>query len=256
MSRWFRFYAEALNDPKVDRLNPTLYKTWVKLLCLACENGGKLPSTDDIAYALRLSVQDAQQHVDELILYCLIDIAADGTRSPHNWCSRQYVSDSSTDRSRKHRARRNEDATLHDRCAGVAETPPDQTRTESDSEPDQNASEEKKQAGLDFKALLGGFGSGGDLARTISADVKRKVCEEHRLSDCEPLVELFWQWDAKKPRDQRARKPDAVFKSAAKKLLSGLDTEERERIRIKSVAADKPPAKASQSLVAALRKGS
>lgn len=121
---WFRFYTEALDDPKVQRLPPHLFKTWVNLLCLAGTNGGKFPSIDDIAFRLRLSPTDAGQQIDELILAGLIDIGASGEREPHNWQSRQFVSDSSTERVRKHRKQkekqtRNADETLH-------ETPPEQ----------------------------------------------------------------------------------------------------------------------------------
>jgi len=31
--RWFRFYAESVNDPKVQRLPAHLFKTWVNILC-------------------------------------------------------------------------------------------------------------------------------------------------------------------------------------------------------------------------------
>lgn len=115
---WFRFYSEALDDPKVQRLPVHLFKTWVNMLCLAGVNDGVLPSVDDIAFRLRLSPTDAAQQIDDLILAGLIDIAPNGDRQPHNWQSRQFVSDSSTERVRKHRKNnkkqeRNADETLH-----------------------------------------------------------------------------------------------------------------------------------------------
>lgn len=110
MNRWFRFYDEALNDPKVQRLAPHLFKAWVNLLCLASKNGGKIPSDDDVAFQLRVSVQDAAQHIDELILAGLVDIEANGCRVPHNWSERQYASDSSAERTRKYRENRKKKA--------------------------------------------------------------------------------------------------------------------------------------------------
>ncbi len=104
--RWFRFYDEVLNDRKVQRLSPHLFKTWVNLLCLASKSGGKLPCDDDIAYDLRISVHDASQQVEDLILAGLIDIGPRGERTPHNWSNRQYVSDSSAERTRKYRENR------------------------------------------------------------------------------------------------------------------------------------------------------
>jgi len=104
--RWFRFYDDALDDPKVQRLPPNLFKTWANLLCLASKANGRLPSNDDIAFRLRLSIHDAAQQVEDLILAELIDILPNGDRVPHNWNERQYASDSSAERMRKHRQKK------------------------------------------------------------------------------------------------------------------------------------------------------
>ena len=56
--KWFRFYADALDDPKVQRLPPPIFKTWVNLLCLASKNEGNLPSAEECAFALRMSDED------------------------------------------------------------------------------------------------------------------------------------------------------------------------------------------------------
>lgn len=89
-SRWFRFYAEALNDPKVQLLSPYQFKAWVNLLCLASETEGKLPGNDVIAFRLRMSAQDAERAVSDLILAGLIDILPDHSLAPHNWSKRQF----------------------------------------------------------------------------------------------------------------------------------------------------------------------
>lgn len=100
---WFRFYTDALDDPKVQRLPAQLYKTWVNILCLAGQNDGKIPSIDDLAFRLRISVHEAQQQFDELVLAGLIDILPDKSREPHNWKNRQFKSDTSAERTRKYR---------------------------------------------------------------------------------------------------------------------------------------------------------
>ena len=132
MSRWFRFHSEALDDPKVQKLPPHLFKTWVNLLCMACQSDGILPRTDDMAFRLRISTHDAQQQIDELIGLGLVDIRADSKLEPHNWTKRQFVSDTSTDRVRKFRKsnkkhRGNVSYALH-------ETTPEQNRTDSDTD--------------------------------------------------------------------------------------------------------------------------
>lgn len=125
MSRWFRFYDEALNDPKVQRLDGETFKAWVNLLCLASQNKGKLPPLEDIAFALRVTVDGARTVVERLLNGGLIDKVSGGvdgyTYAPHGWSERQYKSDSSTDRVKRFRQR----------SKSVTETHPD---TDTDTE--------------------------------------------------------------------------------------------------------------------------
>lgn len=106
MSRWFRFYSEALNDPKVQRLGPDLFKAWVNLMCLAAQNNGEVKSCGEAAFALRLNEQRAAAIVTELAVAGLLDKVEDGYYAPHNWKGRQYLSDSSAERVKRHRERR------------------------------------------------------------------------------------------------------------------------------------------------------
>jgi hypothetical protein len=131
--RWFRFYAESINDPKVQRLPAHLFKTWVNLLCLACSNGGTFPAISDIAFQLRMSDHEAQTQIDELIGLGLIDITADRKLEPHNWSGRQFLSDTSAQRVRKHRAKKAESSP--EQPCNVTVTPPDtDTDTDTDTE--------------------------------------------------------------------------------------------------------------------------
>jgi len=135
MNRWFRFYSDALDNLKVQKLPAHLFKSWVNILCLASANSGVIPSIDEVAFRLRLSTHDAQANVDELILAGLIDIKRTGELTPHNWETRQYVSDTSSVRVRKHRKnkkenKRNVSETLH----GTAPDTEADTDTESEAE--------------------------------------------------------------------------------------------------------------------------
>lgn len=105
--KWFRFYSGALDDPKVQRLPPELFKGWVNLLCLANEGSprGTLPSIEDIAFRLRISEEEAVALITALRSRGLIDEAA-GTFHPHNWDGRQRRSDNVTERVQKHREKR------------------------------------------------------------------------------------------------------------------------------------------------------
>lgn len=243
---WFRFYSEALDDPKVQRLHPPLFKAWVGLLCLASEQGGHLPTVDDIAFRLRMSAHDAQQVLDELILAGLVDIGPDGRCTPHNWECRQFVSDqpgSSTDRVRRFRARRKaaagvtvkRDVTLHETLKNVScnanETPnrkrkplkshensPDPVSCNADvTPPDQNQSQSltplpprnRAAKGGQFEDVFGGKGKGP--AGSVSVDARRKVARKLNIGDADPLVALFMAW----PSCRSARDIDALFISVA-----------------------------------------
>ena len=102
MSRWFRFYDSALDDPKVQKLPPELFKIWVNLLCVASRNDGVLPALEDLAFMLRKDEDTLAQVLGELQRLGLIDAFEQGL-TPHNWSTRQYQSDNSAERVRKHR---------------------------------------------------------------------------------------------------------------------------------------------------------
>lgn len=135
MSRWFRFYADAMRHPKVAKLSDKDFRLWVELLALAAENDGKIPPLDDLKHLLKRRLDHLSSAVDRLISGCLIDRLGRGYE-PHAWGERQYKSDVSTERVKKHRQKRN-----------VSETPPD-TETETEvslsNDNDAGASDPKK----------------------------------------------------------------------------------------------------------------
>lgn len=141
--KWFRFYDEALDDPKVQRLSATMFRHWVNILCLANRepNRGYLPPLEDVAFGLRVNERKAQQIIDTLVGAGLLTKNPDSTVEPHGWKQRQRVSDNVAERVAKHRAR-NADVTLQetdsDNESNVTETFPHAraTDTETDTETD------------------------------------------------------------------------------------------------------------------------
>jgi hypothetical protein len=105
MSLWFRFYESTLDDPKVQKLKPELFKAWVNLLALASRHEGALPSVADCAFALRVSEDKAGSWLWDLNAAGLMDKTATGY-APHNWASRQFISDGSKERVRRYRDKR------------------------------------------------------------------------------------------------------------------------------------------------------
>jgi hypothetical protein len=136
MSRWFRFYDEALNDPKILKLPDDLFRIWVGLLCVASKNEGNFPPISVVALLIRLKPKKAQEAIEKLITAGLID-TGEGDSHPHNWSGRQYKSDVSTERVKRFR--------------NGKVTPPD---TDTDTDTD---TEKKKDIGTVAKATRPAF---------------------------------------------------------------------------------------------------
>jgi hypothetical protein len=52
--QWFRFYNEALDDPKIQKLDGETFKAWINLLCICARNDVLPHAVSDIAFALLL----------------------------------------------------------------------------------------------------------------------------------------------------------------------------------------------------------
>lgn len=120
MSRWFRFYADAIRNPKVASLSDRDFRTWVGLLSIAAENDGLIPPLETSKRLLSMRLDHLLASVQRLASIGLIDELASGYE-PHNWDKFQYKSDTSNERVTLHRQRKNAQAV----------TPPE---TETDTE--------------------------------------------------------------------------------------------------------------------------
>lgn len=100
--KWFRYWAEALDDDKVQALPGPLFKHWVNLLCLACYNKGEIANLQKAAFRLRLSPRKARVVIAKLVDRGLLEPGGEGW-APHNWAGRQFASDDAGSRVRKHR---------------------------------------------------------------------------------------------------------------------------------------------------------
>jgi hypothetical protein len=178
-----------------------------------------------MAFSLRLTPPDMQQRIDDLILLGLIDILPDGSLVPHNWDRRQWKSDESAERVKKHREIKKQRG--NDKCNSdvtVTVTPPD-----SDSEPDtesnllppeQDAARESEKS---LKFDLGGVGAGSQAQRSISPAAKRKACERLGLRSADKLASAFLGWRG----SARAKDLDAMFLGSIEKIFGNLPPSER-----------------------------
>jgi hypothetical protein len=99
--RWFRFYDDVLNDPKVQQLPCEMFKAWVNILCIASKHGGTIPECN-VSFLLRLTEDETKSLLQSLVDAGLID-RKNGKLMPHGWNKRQYKSDSSTERVKRFR---------------------------------------------------------------------------------------------------------------------------------------------------------
>jgi hypothetical protein len=102
LGRWFRVYDSILDNPKVQQLSAENFRSLINLWALASQNGGALPSESDIAFRLRMKPQAVKKLLSTLKAAKLLNKTECGL-VPHNWSKRQFESDNSTERVRKHR---------------------------------------------------------------------------------------------------------------------------------------------------------
>lgn len=121
--RWFRFYEDAVFDPKVQCLEPELFKFWVNMLCVCSKSSGSLPTIRHLSYSLRMQERKVDRLLGLLVDAGLIDRTDQGLE-PHNWHGRQYKSDVSTERVKRFR----------ERSSSVEETPSENRVQKTDTE--------------------------------------------------------------------------------------------------------------------------
>jgi hypothetical protein len=99
---WFRLYSEFEDDPKVEMLPEVIQLRFVKLLCERCKEQTR---TDrQRAFKWRIDLDALAQTKAALIEAGFID----ENWTILNWDKRQFLSDSSTERTRRYRQKRRE----------------------------------------------------------------------------------------------------------------------------------------------------
>ncbi len=120
--RWFRVYEEILDDPKVQKLEPSLFKMWVNVLALASRNDGVLPPMEDCVFAFRETEDTVSLAFIALEMAGLLK-RKNGRISPNGWEKRQYKTETSTERVKRFR----------EKMKRATETP-SESETESETE--------------------------------------------------------------------------------------------------------------------------
>lgn len=136
-NQWFRMYSEFATDAKVQSMSEAMQRRLMMLFCLRCSNGIATLQCNELAFALHITEEELEETKALFVRKGFIDDAWNVL----NWDKRQFISDSSTDRSRKHREakrkaehQRNDGATDVQRCGNDGATAPD-TDTDTDISP-------------------------------------------------------------------------------------------------------------------------
>lgn len=172
MTRWFRMYDAVLDDAKVQRLADPAFRAWVNLMCLASRNEGKITGDyDDIGFALRLDAEKARDLVQVLISAGLIEQTENGLE-PHNWATRQYRSDVSTERVKRFR----------EQASPVSETPPEQkqSRTEQKETPACAGSVKPETYSEGFEAFWSAYPRDSNMPKKPAYKQWQKLSPEKR----------------------------------------------------------------------------
>jgi len=170
---WFRLYAEFATDPKVQMMPEVMQRRLIMLLCLQCSNGietfRETERETAIAFALRISEADVAETKALFLLRGFIN--EDWTLA--NWDKRQYVSDSSTARVRKHREAKRQAQETEETLPKRSSNAPEQIQNRTDTEQKKNNKPATRSASLSA-ADLKTEGIDEQLATEFLAIRKRK----------------------------------------------------------------------------------
>lgn len=101
---WFRFYSEFSHDPKVQMMTEAMQRRYIMVMCLRCSNALVTLHETEIAFHLRITDAELAETKALFIAKGFVD----DKWNLLNWDKRQFVSDSSAERVKRHRAKRAE----------------------------------------------------------------------------------------------------------------------------------------------------
>lgn len=133
---WIRLYCDVHNNPKVQRLQPELFKFWVNVLSVAgTRPGGILPAPDELSWILRVDAGVCSRSLSDLVSARLL-IRVGSAYKPYDWDDRQYESDTSNGRTKEWRKRRRDaSVTSHVTPSEQSRADTEQSRTEQSAQP-------------------------------------------------------------------------------------------------------------------------
>lgn len=139
-NQWFRLYAEFATDPKVQMMSEANQRRFIMVLCLRCSNDDVTLQDEEVAFQLRISIEEWATTKALFLSKGLLD----ESNTPAAWDKRQFVSDSSAERVRKHREAKKKASSNACNGRNVTETPPE-AEAEAEAEAEVNPPFDKQQ---------------------------------------------------------------------------------------------------------------
>lgn len=160
---WFRMYAEFSHDIKIQMMSESYQRRFVMLMCMKCNAPVTLHVTknfsdDEIAFNLRISLDEWMLTKATFIQKGFIDC----NNKIMNWDKRQFISDSSNTRVKRHRERKKQErnkaneTVMSNVTCNVTVTPPD-TDTDTDNKQTTNVvctPKREKKTKFDFRDFV------------------------------------------------------------------------------------------------------
>lgn len=186
MSRWWRAYDEAVDDPKLGTLSDRLHRAWFNLMCIASANGGVLPAIGAVAFKLRVNDHRAAELITALVVAGLFDKRDDGAFEPHNWTGRQFRSDvtdpTNSDRQKRYRDRQR--VTANTVTETVTVTPPRDREQNTEAETERGSLRSlPRKRGEPIPPAWVPTEKGRDFARSKGFDIDKILSEGQRFRD-------------------------------------------------------------------------
>lgn len=134
---WFRLYSEFEDDPKVQMMSEVDQRRLVLLFCQRCKEERR--TEEQLSFKWRVSLDEVRRTKSVFMAAGFID----EHWSLLNWNKRQFLSDSSTERVRKHRIRQEnqalkQDETLLKQASAVTVTVQSQSQSQNRVDTEQN----------------------------------------------------------------------------------------------------------------------
>lgn len=182
---WFRLYSEFADDPKVQMMPESMQRRLIMLMCSKCKDE-TLHETQR-AFHWRITLAELAETKALFIENGFID----ESWNPINWNKRQFLSDSSTDRVRRHRQALKQDETLQApnvTANGTGKwalvTAPEQNRTDTEQKHKKTIA---RFTSSDIESVYAEYprkvGRGAALKAIVSA--------LHRIDDPDPVAVLI-----------------------------------------------------------------